>query len=116
MKPPWAQLTVALVTICSGPAFLAQADAQNVAPDPGTAHTQAAEAQNPVAASEASIAEGKGLYRQHCVLCHGAAGKGDGTKAESLKVRPADLSHPKMSRRKDGALYLTIIEGKEPMP
>jgi mono/diheme cytochrome c family protein len=114
LKSPWAQLTVALATICSGAAFLAQADAQKVVPDPGTA--QAADAQNPVAASEASIAEGKGIYRQHCVLCHGPAGKGDGSKAESLEVRPADLSTPKMSRRKDGALYLTIIEGKEPMP
>jgi len=116
MKSPWAQLTVALATICSGAAFLAQADAQNVAPDPGTAHAQAADAQNPVASSEASIAEGQGIYRQHCVRCHGAAGKGDGSKAESLKVRPADLSTPKMGRRKDGALYFTIIEGKEEMP
>jgi mono/diheme cytochrome c family protein len=116
MKSPRAQLTVALVTICSGAAFLAQANAQNVAPDPGTAHAQAADAQNPVAASEASIAEGKGIFRQHCVLCHGAAGKGDGSKAESLKVRPADLSSPKMWRRKDDALYRTIIEGKAPMP
>jgi mono/diheme cytochrome c family protein len=116
MKSPWAQLTVALVTICSGAAFLAQADAQNVAPEPGAAHAQAADAQNPVATSEVSIAEGKGLYRQHCVLCHGDAGKGDGSKAESLKVRPANLSVPKMWRRKDGAIYLTIIEGKEPMP
>ena len=116
MNSTWAQLTVALVTICSCPAFLAQVDAQNVAPDPRTAPAQAAEAQNPVAASEASIAQGKGIYRQHCVLCHGAAGKGDGAKAKSLKVRPADLSIPRMWRRKDGALYSTIIEGKAPMP
>jgi mono/diheme cytochrome c family protein len=115
MKSPWA-LMVALMTICSGPAFLAQADAQNVASDSGTAPAQVAEAQNPVAASEASIAEGKGVYNQHCVHCHGDAGKGDGSKAESLKVRPADLSIPKMWRRKDGALYLTIMEGNAPMP
>ncbi len=116
MKSQWAQFTVVLLTICSGSAFLAQAEAQKVAPDPGTAPDQVAEAQNPVAASEASIAEGKGVFRQHCVHCHGDAGKGDGSKAESLKVKPADLSIPKMSRRNDGSLYLTIIEGKAPMP
>ena len=104
------------MTICIGAAFLAQADAQDGAPDLETAHAPAAEAQNPVAASEASIAEGLGIYRQHCVRCHGAAGKGDGSTAESLTVRPADLSLPKMGRRKDGALYWTIIEGKAPMP
>jgi copper transport protein len=46
---------------------------------------------NPVEASEESIANGKMLFEQNCVVCHGAEGRGDGPQAESLDPKPADL-------------------------
>lgn len=45
-------------------------------------------------------AVGRQLYEQHCMVCHGVNGKGDGPLADDLKVRPADLTE--YSRRRDG--------------
>jgi copper transport protein len=46
---------------------------------------------NPVAATEESVAAGRMLYQNNCVVCHGAEGRGDGPQAEGLDPRPADL-------------------------
>ena len=45
-------------------------------------------------------AEGHKLYDQHCAVCHGTNGKGDGPLAEDLKVAPADLTT--ISKRREG--------------
>ena len=45
-------------------------------------------------------AEGRKLYDQHCAVCHGDKGKGDGPLAEDLKVPPADLTE--ITKRRDG--------------
>jgi mono/diheme cytochrome c family protein len=39
-----------------------------------------------------SVVQGKELFRQYCVRCHGADGTGDGPDAPTLKKRPADLT------------------------
>jgi mono/diheme cytochrome c family protein len=44
------------------------------------------------AKDSATVKNGKNLYAQHCVSCHGVAGTGDGPAATALKVRPADLT------------------------
>jgi|CXWL01.1.fsa_nt_gi copper transport protein len=46
---------------------------------------------NPVAATEASIAAGRMLFQQNCIVCHGTEGRGDGPQAASLNPRPADI-------------------------
>jgi mono/diheme cytochrome c family protein len=38
------------------------------------------------------LERGQGLYRQHCVSCHGAEGKGDGPAAPTLSPRPRDFT------------------------
>ena len=38
------------------------------------------------------IAQGKEIYTQQCVPCHGEQGKGDGPKAASLSTKPIDLT------------------------
>jgi mono/diheme cytochrome c family protein len=41
--------------------------------------------------NDASV-RGRALFETYCVLCHGAAGKGDGRAAALQKVRPSDLT------------------------
>ncbi|MFI5315619.1 MAG: c-type cytochrome [Myxococcota bacterium] len=43
---------------------------------------------------------GHNLYEQHCMLCHGLRGRGDGEFAAELKVAPADLTL--ISQRRGG--------------
>ena len=42
--------------------------------------------------AEAAVVRGGIVFRTYCVLCHGAAGKGDGRAARMYTPRPADLT------------------------
>jgi mono/diheme cytochrome c family protein len=44
--------------------------------------------------------QGRTLFAQHCVSCHGASGLGDGPAAAALKVPPGDLT--KISKKYNG--------------
>jgi len=57
------------------------------------ARTPAEEAsrENPVPATEDSIARGRMLFLNNCVQCHGESGRGDGPLAASLPLKPANL-------------------------
>lgn len=46
---------------------------------------------NPLPFNEESILEGKWLYREHCILCHGVTGRGDGELSTQTSPRPANL-------------------------
>ena len=52
------------------------------------------------AVTETSLAKGKALYQQNCMICHGNEGKGNGPLAGMLKdfweqpIRPANLTLP----------------------
>lgn len=74
---------------------------------------------NPVPAEAQSIVAGQALYEQHCLLCHGPAGKGDGPAARALNPPPADLSvHAQLGVHSDGQLFEWIYHGipGTPMP
>ena len=67
------------------------------------------------AAGSKSVPAGSGLYSTYCVVCHGADGKGTGPLADSLKVRPADLT---LLAKNNGGTYPSemmakIIDGRE---
>jgi mono/diheme cytochrome c family protein len=67
---------------------------------------------NPVSPNEASIASGQALYLEHCAVCHGVAGKGDGPIGLTLSPRPADLTlHTIPGVHPDGQLYDWITNG-----
>jgi mono/diheme cytochrome c family protein len=36
--------------------------------------------------------QGPALFKAYCAVCHGESGKGDGSMAPALKVKPADLT------------------------
>lgn len=65
---------------------------------------------NPVPDTAESVAAGRALYQQTCIVCHGAQGLGDGPAALTLNPRPVNLKihvpqHP------DGFLEYWIAEG-----
>ncbi|GAB4539137.1 MAG: hypothetical protein Fur002_03710 [Anaerolineales bacterium] len=73
--------------------------------------------ENPIAVDETSLARGAQLFQTHCVACHGAAGKGNGTIAAFLiKKKPANLTDPVIQSKSDGAIFLTISNGFGYMP
>ncbi len=58
---------------------------------------------------------GKREYESKCVVCHGPAGKGDGSYAELLKVAASDLT---TLRKRNGGVFpveriYAVIDGRE---
>jgi mono/diheme cytochrome c family protein len=70
---------------------------------------------NPLAATPASLADGKRLFQMYCAPCHGSAAKGDGLVAKKF-IPPPDLTLEAFRRRPDGFIYETIKSGGPIMP
>jgi mono/diheme cytochrome c family protein len=66
--------------------------------------------------NQASIKLGKDLFTKNCKSCHGAAGKGDGPRAASLKTKMPDLTAQSFKSLSDGEKYYMSIVGKGEMP
>jgi copper transport protein len=47
--------------------------------------------ENPIEATQESIARGAMLFSQNCTICHGESGRGDGPAAATLPLQPANL-------------------------
>ncbi len=58
-----------------------------------------------------SIAEGRRLYAEHCVMCHGAGGIGDGPAGAGLPRPPADLTAAHTGHHTAGDLFWWITRG-----
>ena len=58
-----------------------------------------------------SIAHGLTLYRQHCALCHGPGGWGDGPAGAGLPKKPADLTAPHTAQHTAGDMYWWLSRG-----
>jgi putative copper resistance protein D len=65
-----------------------------------------------------SVANGARLYQQHCAVCHGEAGYGDGPAARGLKPKPADLTAKHTADHTAGDLFWWLTYGilNSPMP
>ncbi|MEO8148911.1 MAG: c-type cytochrome [Bacteroidia bacterium] len=83
---------------------------------PWPAPETAVKMKSPVAANAENIAEGKTLYTKHCKSCHGASGKGDGTKAANLDISCGDFTTEEFKNETDGTIYWKTTEGRDPMP
>jgi copper transport protein len=67
---------------------------------------------NPFPATNASISNGKALYENNCLPCHGPTGKGDGPAGLALHPPPADLTiHTAPGVHPDGQLFDWITNG-----
>jgi mono/diheme cytochrome c family protein len=74
------------------------------------APSEARSLRNPVPVDAQSLAAGKLVYEQNCMVCHGAQGKGDGPVARSLRPPPADLSQH-VTQHTEGELWWWITNG-----
>ena len=61
----------------------------------------------------ASIVRGASHYDEHCTLCHGPTGEGDGPASASLPIRPADLTEPHLFAHSPGDLFWWIGHGMD---
>jgi len=72
---------------------------------------------NPFPASSAAIlARGKVTYETYCSVCHGPAGKGDGTVAKRGFPAPPSLLAEKALLLRDGQLFHILTYGQGNMP
>ncbi|MFQ5817327.1 MAG: c-type cytochrome [Terriglobia bacterium] len=72
---------------------------------------------NPVAASAQSIAKGRELYKNDCLVCHGQQGAGDGPWAGRLPDSPGNFSDATvMDKMSDGEIFWKISQGRGLMP
>lgn len=71
-----------------------------------------------VAYDAVSVARGMALYTQHCVSCHGVAGRGNGLLAATMQPLPPDLSEPHTALHTAGDMFSWLTHGKpnSPMP
>jgi len=68
---------------------------------------------NPYANTKDVLEKGKRQYDIYCLICHGDAGKGNGTLYESGKFTalPSDLSDDRIKNMPDGEIYHIITKG-----
>ncbi len=57
--------------------------------------------------------QGAALYPQHCAVCHGVEGHGDGPAAKTLPMPPADLTAAHLWMHSDGELIWWLSHGIE---
>lgn len=60
-----------------------------------------------------SIANGLQLYGEHCAVCHGEEGYGDGPAASALRPRPADLTAKHTADHTAGDIFWWLTQGKQ---
>jgi len=76
----------------------------------GSAQTTA----NP--AATAAVERGRVLFDQHCALCHGKGGKGDGPAASTMTRRPTNVT---LMQKRHGAFFAaqaeSAIRGTDPV-
>ena len=70
---------------------------------------------NPMPVTWESQRRGKQVFEQYCIVCHGPAGRGDGTVVSKF-VPPPDLTLEPSKQRADGYLYAMIRQGRGIMP
>jgi putative copper export protein/mono/diheme cytochrome c family protein len=66
---------------------------------------------SPSGFASASIVQGRDIYAQHCVACHGADGRGDTANAARLAAPPADLTAAHLWMHADGELFWWLSHG-----
>lgn len=68
---------------------------------------------NPLTSDAATLATGKGIYKDKCQRCHGPGGLGDGPDSEPDAREDMDLTNAKRAgRNTDGVVYYKVANGR----
>lgn len=70
---------------------------------------------NPLAGIVKASNEGKKIFDQFCITCHGKTGEGNGPTGEMLEPKPANLTSKTVQKQSDGAIFWKITNGKGAM-
>ena len=67
--------------------------------------------------NQPTVVTGHATYMTYCAVCHGVAARGDGPLADSLRVRPPDLTllAKRSGGRFDEETVRRIIDGRKPV-
>ena len=72
---------------------------------------------NPLPIAPATIEDGRGLYQTYCLICHGAAGKGDGPLAANGKIpTPPAYTSERVAAFTPGRIFHVLTMGSGKMP
>jgi putative copper export protein len=66
---------------------------------------------NPIPLTHEAIVQGQNVFHQHCAVCHGRYGHGDGPAAAGLNPTPADLTAAHVDDHTDGDLFWWLTHG-----
>jgi len=66
---------------------------------------------NPIPSTPVAIGQGQNVFQQHCAVCHGRDGHGDGPAAAGLNPTPADLTAAHVDDHTDGDLFWWLTHG-----
>ncbi len=67
--------------------------------------------QQPEPATRETVARGDTLYTEYCAACHGVEKRGDGPRARTLAIPPADLTAEHVWDHADGELFWWLTAG-----
>ena len=109
MKNNYSLLVVLVLMLIGSNKIIAQDNSKWVAP------ANSNSLKNPFEGNKNSIAEGKEIYSQMCILCHGLQGKGNGAARLTLEKKPANFLALKVVNQTDGNIFWKITNGKAPM-
>jgi mono/diheme cytochrome c family protein len=66
---------------------------------------------NPVAATAENLKDARLHFADHCAVCHGNNGNGDGLFGRGLYPKPPDLREATTQKRADGELFWIVENG-----
>ena len=71
--------------------------------------------ENPFKDNAKATNDGKIIFDQMCVLCHGLQGEGNGEVGLTLEQKPANFLDLRVVNQTDGNIFWKITNGKAPM-
>ena len=75
----------------------------------------AAKLKNPTLGHKDAALDGKKIFLQSCISCHGIKGLGNGPASVNMIHKPDDLTSDEVQKQPDGVLFWKISDGHRTM-